>query len=248
VATVDIPGVFMQADMDETVYMKITGTMVDMLVEIEPSKYTTYVILDNQENKSLFVKLNKALYGTFRAALLFWKKLSAQLQEWGYNINLYDQCVANKIIDGSQCTIIWHVDDLKVSHVNPDIVSSEISKLSTVFGKEAPLTVYCGKIHEYLGMTINFSDNGKVMIKMMDYIVKLLAECPEDMAGLANPPGGNHLFQINNQNPEYLSQDQVDLFHTLVAKLLFLCKRARPAIQTAVSFLCTWVTRPDVDD
>jgi hypothetical protein len=41
VATVDIPGAFMQADMDETVYMKITGTMVDMLVEIEPSKYTT---------------------------------------------------------------------------------------------------------------------------------------------------------------------------------------------------------------
>jgi hypothetical protein len=36
----------MQADMDDIVYMRITGTTVDVLVEIEPSKYATYVISD----------------------------------------------------------------------------------------------------------------------------------------------------------------------------------------------------------
>jgi hypothetical protein len=38
------------------------------------------------------------------------------------------------------------------------------------------------------------------------------------------------------------------MFHHNVAKLPFLCKRARPDIQTAVSFLCTRVKSPDVDD
>eukprot|EP00957_Ditylum_brightwellii_P126753 9661732-Ditylum_brightwellii.AAC.1 len=37
-------------------------------------------------------------------------------------------------------------------------------------------------------------------------------------------------------------------FHTCTAKLLFLCKHARPDIQTAVSFLTTRVKNPDKDD
>jgi hypothetical protein len=34
-----------------------------------------------------------------RAALLFWKLLSSKLQLWGFEINPYDWCVANKRID-----------------------------------------------------------------------------------------------------------------------------------------------------
>jgi hypothetical protein len=37
-------------------------------------------------------------------------------------------------------------------------------------------------------------------------------------------------------------------FHTYVAKTLFLCKRARPDLQTAVAFLCTRVKACDEDD
>ena len=37
-------------------------------------------------------------------------------------------------------------------------------------------------------------------------------------------------------------------FHHNVAKLLFLCKRACPDLQTAVAFLCTRVKNPDHDD
>jgi hypothetical protein len=36
-----------------------------------------------------------------------------------------------------------------------------------------------------------------------------------------------------------LDKVQADMFHHNVAKLLFLCKRARPDKQTAVAFLCT---------
>jgi hypothetical protein len=79
VATVDIPGAFMQAEMDETVCMKIQGTMVELLVELDPSKYREFVheILGK---KTIYVKLQKALYGTQQAEFLFWKKLSSKLQ------------------------------------------------------------------------------------------------------------------------------------------------------------------------
>ena len=34
----------------------------------------------------------------------------------GFVINPYDMCVASKTINGKQCTIVWYVDDLKVSY------------------------------------------------------------------------------------------------------------------------------------
>jgi hypothetical protein len=37
----------------------------------------------------------------------------------GFKINPYDPCVANKIVDGNQMTILYHVDDCKLSHINP---------------------------------------------------------------------------------------------------------------------------------
>jgi Reverse transcriptase (RNA-dependent DNA polymerase) len=136
VATVDIPAAFMQAEMDEIVFMKITGTMVNLLVSLDKCKYNRYTTSEGNKDV-LYVRLNKALYGTLRAALLLWNKLSETLQGWGFAINPYDQCVANKEIDGKQCTIIWHVDDLKISHCNCKVVSGVIRRLSEVFGKEA---------------------------------------------------------------------------------------------------------------
>jgi hypothetical protein len=140
VATIDIPGAFMQADMDDIVHMKLEGTMAELLVKIDPILYRKYI--QNENGKPvLYVALKKALYGTLKAALLFWKKLTSKLKEWGFTINPYDSCVANKEINGSQCTILWHVDDLKISHVDADVVTSIIKLVSQEFGKEAPLTI-----------------------------------------------------------------------------------------------------------
>ena len=41
--------------------------------------------------------------------------LTAKLAHMGFEINPYDRFVANKMIHGNQCTILWHVDDIRVS-------------------------------------------------------------------------------------------------------------------------------------
>ena len=66
------------------------------------------------------------------------------------------------------------------------------------------------------------------------------------MDGKAITPAGNHLFQVNK--PEMLDTNCATMFHHNVAKVLFLCKQARPDIQTAVAFLCTSVKGPDTND
>ena len=248
VATVDIPGAFMQADMDDVVHMKLEGKMAELLVRIDPKLYRKHVQLERGK-QVLYVELRKALYGTLKAALLFWKRLTGELKNWGFEINPYDWCVANKTIEGKQCTILWHVDDLKISHVNPDVVTQVIQQLEKEFGVEAPLTKTRGKVHEYLGMTLDYSTPGTVQFSMINYIKGMLEELPDDMAGEAATPAANHLFEVNESSAEMLlDKTMADMFHHNVAKLLFLCKRARPDIQTAVSFLCTRVKHPDTDD
>jgi Reverse transcriptase (RNA-dependent DNA polymerase)/Zinc knuckle len=245
VATVDVPGAFMQADMDDVVYMRLDGVMVDLLIEIDPS-YNEFVTLEKGK-RVLYVRLVKALYGTLKAAMLFWKKLTGVLESWGFVVNPYDRCVANKMVNGKQCTVIWHVDDLKISHEDPAVVSGVIEQLSDEFGKEAPLTVNRGKVHDYLGMTLDFSVTGKVKIGMVQYVKNMLAELPDDMDGVSPNSAAAHLFDVNEECPK-LDKKGAEQFHHLVAKLLFLCKRSRPDIQPVVAFLSTRVQAPDEDD
>jgi hypothetical protein len=99
VATTDIPGAFMHADMDELVHVRFEGTLAELLVHINTSLNRKYVLIE-RGSPVLYAKLAKALYGTLRAALLFWNNLTQTLISWGFELNKYDKCVANKIING----------------------------------------------------------------------------------------------------------------------------------------------------
>jgi len=78
---------------------------------------------------------------------------------------------------------------------------------------------------------------------MYDSVKKIVEEVPEDMTGMARTPAAGHLFTIN-ENCEKLSEKMVQGFHHVVARLLYLCRRTRKDIQTAVEFLCTCVKKP----
>ena len=83
------------------------GTTTELIVKLDPSLYRKHLWHNQKGKQMLYVQLKKC----------FWKLLSNTLHEWGFTISDYDQCVTNKIINGNQCMIIWHVDDLKMSQV-----------------------------------------------------------------------------------------------------------------------------------
>ena len=125
VATADIPGALLQTPMPEgeVVHFKLDGPMVDILGRIDPKLYNPYTVVTKSGWKLLYARADKAIYGTLRAALLFYQKLSKKLMDWGFKINPYDPCTANRMIEKNQCTIVWHVDDLKISHKDPSVVT-----------------------------------------------------------------------------------------------------------------------------
>jgi Reverse transcriptase (RNA-dependent DNA polymerase) len=236
----------MQTNIDELIHVRMDGELAELLAKIDPGLYEKYMVPEGKK-RAIYLRLTKALYGTLQAALLFWKDLSGALVEWGFELNKYDRCVANKTIDGKQCTILWHVDDLKISHVDDAVVTKILETLNERYGKITPLVVTRGKIHDYLGMTLDFSANECCVVRMDDYVESVLDEAPVDMDGEAETPAAEHLFTVRDDATK-VTKEVGELYHSLTARLLFLSKRARPEIQTAVAFLCTRTQSTDTDD
>ena len=103
----------------------------------------------------MYVEYNKAIYGTLEASLLFWGEISKTLEEMGYQRNECYWCVMNNIIDNKQCTILWHVNNLKTSHVEPAVVFSVLADIDAEYRKISKMAITRGKVHKYDGMTID---------------------------------------------------------------------------------------------
>ncbi len=80
------------------------------------------------------------------------------------------------------------------------------------------------------------------MQKYIDDVLELAK-----VRGQALTPATLHLFDVDEE-AAVLSADEKQLFHSLVAKLYYLSKRARPNILTALSFLTTRVQAPTQED
>jgi hypothetical protein len=98
VAVVDIPNAFIQTQVEDErdmAIIKICGVLVDILVQIAPEVYKSYVTTDKKGTKQLLVQCQNALYGTMVASLLYYRKFTKSLTSVGFKINPYDPCMAN---------------------------------------------------------------------------------------------------------------------------------------------------------
>jgi hypothetical protein len=258
VAVVDIQNAFVQTRVEnkkDMALIKIRGVLVDILVEIAPDVYKSYVSRDKKGMKHLLVQFQNALYGTMFASLLYYRKFVKSLTDVGFIINPYDPCVANKITEGKQMTICFHVDDCKLSHRKKKVLDTMIKNLleeyESIFKEgTGSMTMSRGKIHKYLGMTLDYTVCGQVKITMFDYVDEILTAFDK-----AEPRGGgtntnavpDSIFKVDDSFVK-LDQNKAVEFHNLVAKTLYATKQARPDTCTAIAFLTTRVREPDKDD
>ena len=238
----DIPQAFLHAEQTDLTYIKMAGEAADFLIEVSPETYTSYVLTEKGRS-ILCLVLKKALYGCVKSALLFWEDLSGKLIKRGYILNPYDQCVANKFINGTQMTIIWHADDLKMSHLSEEILDNEVKWLESVYG---PLVGAKGNHHTYLGIDMLFT-NQKLQVSMVGYLHEIVEEFPYEIVGKVTTPAAPHLFD-KDKNAVALNSNNAKVFHQIVAKVLWASIRVRPDLLTALSYLTCQIKAPDQDD
>jgi hypothetical protein len=144
-----------------------------------------------------------------------------------------------KMNNGQYVILLLYVDDILVmSKMKEDrywvkeILQQEYEKITMDEGERLP----------YLGMTILKTKEG-FKITMKTYIKDVLQLYGKDIktcVTLAKPT----LFEVTR------GQQRVDgvVFHSVVAKPLYLFKRGRPDILLPVQFLCTRVKHPTTED
>ncbi len=212
VVTIDIPGAFLHATNDDYVVMRMNGTLAKLMAKTDPKLYRKY-LKDKKEKKVLYVRLQTALYGMMKSALLFYRKLISELKGMGFEVNPYDPCVVNKMVNGSQMMVRWHMDDLMISHTSNEAISQFLRVMKDIYGDNLAETT--GSVHDYLGMIFDFSEQDKVKINMTKYLSKVIADFPKEIVGKAATPAGDHLFKVRDEGRK-LNDEQADAFHHTV--------------------------------
>jgi hypothetical protein len=113
--------------------MKMNGSCAELMVKTDPKIYRKYIRIEKGV-QILYLQLQKALYGMMKSALLFYRKLIKELKEMGFEINPYDPCVANKVVNGTQMTVRWHVNDLMISHISQREILELVRHIKDIYG------------------------------------------------------------------------------------------------------------------
>ena len=212
-----------------------------MLVQVDPQLYGSHVVYE-RGRKVIYVQVMKAIYGMLTASLLWYQKFRKDLEGIVFVFNNYDACIANREKNGSQHTIRFHVDDIMSSHMNPKVNDKFGEWLEDMYSEYKAVKPLRGKVHDYLGMKIDFGIKGTVIIDMVKYVCDMSTEFPVKITKTAKTPAGDKLMEVGNE--KVLDKQRAEVYHTTVAKGLFLCKRARPDIQPTIAFLSTRVISP----
>ena len=114
------------------------------MCEVKP-ECITYARYENGK-KLLCVKILISIYVCIESAFLWYKLYSERLEGMILVINPYGRCVSNKTINGKQFTIVWHVDDNKLSQVDPNLVTEILEEIKKHFGE---LVISRGDEHNF---------------------------------------------------------------------------------------------------
>ena len=130
------------------------------------------------KKKDPVLEANKSYVRNILCIINLLEDFSNYLLKWGYKLNPYDQCVVNKNLNGKQSTILWNVDNLKLSHVDTRVNEVILDKLTEKFGK---LRTTRGEQHVFLGMQLIFFERGMLCLSIIKYLEEALEKLPKEI-------------------------------------------------------------------
>ena len=90
-----------------------------------------------------------------------------------------------------------------------------------------------GKLHQYLGMDMDFSEKGKLKMSKVPFLKKTIKEFPEAITGTATTPAAEHLFKVcDEEDRKVIEEERARAFHHAVAQLLFVTPWCHRDIET----------------
>ena len=173
--------------------MVLEGPLYELMVKVDLKLYRKYVSINSKGTLILYMNMHKSLYELLRSALIFNEKLFYDLEVYVFVINPCGPCVDNTEINGYQMTVVCHVNDLKVSHKDSFEVTRLAAYLNDICGD---LKANQGKVHDYLGMYLDYSEEGIMKKSMIKYLNNVFRELPENLGISALLSDAENIFKV----------------------------------------------------
>ena len=228
--SLDVEGAFLEANLPEPIFMRLSDDVANVVRKMNPQTCGN--------KKGIIVKLKKALYGLVTASKLWYDRLKGVLIDIGLAIHPYDPCVFMGKYRDSLIVLSCYVDDILLCYAGsndiPELLVIDLKRYFTEvkLDKSDPL------IH--VGLQIKSLPDGCI-VSMSRYEQDVIEFC-----GIGDKklmcPNLSDMFDPKETNA--LDTTDSKMFHTIVAKLLYLAKRTRPDILTVISLLCSRVQSP----
>ena len=166
-----------------------------------------------------------------------------EMRDKGFGFKPYNPYVANRMIGGKKTMVFCHVDNLKVSHVDPKELSKFMEWMEGIY-KEPRITRV--RVYDYSGMAFDFRNPGELQTAMVNGLKGVWEDFSEVIMERSMILAADQLFQVRPEdNQKLLYKDRETGFHRTVAQLLFFIQRARKYIKISIAFLCKRVRKLD---
>ena len=127
------------------------------------------------------------------------------------------------------------MDDCFISCAVPEILESIVQWFAEEF---EDLNVTRGSVHQFTGMTLDYTQPDKLLITMKNQIDNLLLKT--GTTGTAVNPAEADLFTIDATSPS-LDRKRKDDFHSIIASISYIAKRIKPECLVVTSMLASRV-------
>ena len=231
-ATIDIKGAYLHADLQSNIYMKLDKQIAKYLIQLDP---TFHPFL--HQDGHLVVALRKSLYGLQEAANLWYQHISTTLNDFGLHPTTNDPCLFQGQINGDHMVTNLHVDDLLISFQNRSTLES---LRQCLLNKYIGLTLHEGPVINFLGLQISqSSDKHIISISQLGFIEDILLK--HNITKTSSYPSTLQFYDQLYQEDTPCNQNQ---YASLVSSLMYLAQRSRPDILKEISLLSTRTSSP----
>lgn len=217
---VDVKTAFLNADLEEEIYMRQPEGYVDPL---HPDKVCL---------------LKKSLYGLKQSARQWNLKLCETLEKMNFKRCPEDDCLFVRDTGSGKHYVLAHVDDM----LSIGAIEEELIQFENELGKHFMITSM-GKVHHFLGMKIERSVDGIFYVSQTPYISKLVNDFKMADAKYSKVPMDQSYVKTKDTTQPFPHQT---LYRSLIGGLLYLSVTTRPDISAAASILSRKLCSPTI--
>ena len=153
--------------------------------------------------------------------------------------------MANRILNNKQHTVRFHVDDILLSHVDSQVNDDFVVWLQKTYGEIKDLSTTRGKKHKFLGMKLDFSEDGVCNLRQDSHVKDFIYSWPEKFKVTDKVSTAAALDLFDKGSGVLLDKEKRETFHSVITKIIFIFTRSRPDVLPKVGLLVGRVREPN---